>query len=195
MRHIIAALQVSVDGFIEGPQGELDWVDSWEDPFNLSDQIDACILGRGMYAGYEHYWRAIVDNPTKVLSFTGKVATPGEIRYARFADRTPHYVLSTTLQSLEWQAARIVRTVDDVRRLKQQPGRDIYAVGGATLVGSLMNADLIDELRVVVHPIVLGGGKALFKDVDQRHALQLIKATQIGSGRVELDYRRQRVAA
>ena len=63
MRKIIAALQVSVDGFIEGRNGELDWVDTWEDPFDLSHQIDACLLGAGMYSGYEQYWRAILANP------------------------------------------------------------------------------------------------------------------------------------
>ena len=74
MRKIIAALQVSVDGFIEGPNGELDWVDTWEDPFDLSHQIDACILGAGMYPGYEQYWRAILANPEGILPFTGRVA-------------------------------------------------------------------------------------------------------------------------
>ena len=82
MRKIIAALQVSVDGFIEGPNGELDWVDTWEDPFDLSHQIDACVLGAGMYPGYEQYWRAILANPGGILPFTGRVATPGEIEYA-----------------------------------------------------------------------------------------------------------------
>jgi dihydrofolate reductase len=63
MRKIIAGLIVSVDGFIEGANGELDWVETWEDPFDLLPQIDTCILGRGMYAGYEQYWAAILANP------------------------------------------------------------------------------------------------------------------------------------
>ena len=75
MRKIIAALVVSVDGFIEGPNGELDWVDTWEDPFDLLPQIDTCILGRGMYPGYEQYWGAILANPEGVLPFTRKVAS------------------------------------------------------------------------------------------------------------------------
>lgn len=188
MRKIIAALVVSVDGFIEGPNGELDWVDTWEDPFDLLPQIDTCILGRGMYPGYEQYWGAILADPKGILPVTGKVATEGEIAYARFAERTPHIVLSKTLDNVAWKNTRIVRDVDEIRRMKLQPGKDMHAVGGATMVGSLMNARLVDELRLVVHPIVLGAGKALFKDVKQRHPLTLRDVKALESGLVRLTY-------
>jgi dihydrofolate reductase len=190
VRKIIAALVVSVDGFIEGPNGELDWVDTWEDPFDLLPQIDTCILGRRMYPGYEQYWGAILANPDGVLSFTGRVATKGEIEYARFAEGTPHVVLSRTLDTVGWTNTRIVRDVEDIRRTKQQPGKDMHAVGGATLVGSLMNQCLIDELRLVVHPIVLGGGTALFKHVTERHALRYLETKPLKSGLVRLTYSR-----
>lgn len=111
MRKIIAALVVSVDGFIEGANGELDWVETWEDPFDLLPQIDTCILGRAMYPGYEQYWRAILANPTGMLTSTGRVATQGEIDYAHFADKTPHVVLSRTLQHVGGKNTRIVRDV------------------------------------------------------------------------------------
>lgn len=188
MRKIIAALVVSVDGFIEGPNGELDWVDSWEDPFDLLPQIDTCILGRGMYPAYEQYWGAILANPEGPLPFTGKIATKGEVAYARFAEKTPHIVLSRTLEMVAWKNTRIVRDVEEIRRAKQQPGKDMHAVGGATLVCSLMNQGLIDELRLVVNPIVLGGGKALFKDVKERHALKFLGAKPLESGLVRLTY-------
>jgi dihydrofolate reductase len=188
MRKIIAALITSLDGFIEGPSGELDWVDSWEDPFDILAQIDACSLGGGVYPGYEQYWGAILANPEGVLPFTGRVATKGEIDYAHFAARTPHIVLSKTLKDVAWTNTRIVRDIQDLRALKEQPGKDMHAVGGATLVSSLMNAGLIDELRIVVQPIVLGGGKALFKDVKERHALTLLGAKRMRSGMVRLRY-------
>ena len=188
MRKIIAAQVVSVDGFIEGPNGELDWVDSWEDTFDLLPQIDTCIFGGGMYPGYELYWGAILANPEGILPFTGKIATEGEIAYARFAAGTPHIVLTKTLCNVAWKNTRIVRDVDEIRRLKHQPGKDMHAVGGATLVGSLMNESLIDEFRLVVHPIVLGGGKALFKDVKQRRALTLHDVKTLESGLVRLTY-------
>jgi dihydrofolate reductase len=188
MRKIVAALVVSVDGFIEGPNGELDWVDTWEDLFDLLPHIDTCILGRRMYPGYEQYWGAILANPGAVLPFTGRVATKGEIAYARFAERTPHVVLSRTLDAVAWKNTRIVRDVEDIRGMKQQPGKDMHAVGGATLVGSLMNQRLIDELRLVVHPIVLGGGTALFKDVTERRALKHLDTKPLKSGLVRLTY-------
>src|SRR5262245_16453220 len=174
MRKIIAAQVVSLDGFIEGTHGELDWVDTWEDPFDLLPQIDACILGRGMYSGYEQYWGAILANPEGLLPFTGRVASEGEIAYARFAASTPHMVLSRTLDSVAWKNTRIVRDVAAIRRMTQQPGKDMHAVGGATLIGSLMHQRLSDELRRVVYPIILGGGKALCKDVKERQALTLL---------------------
>jgi dihydrofolate reductase len=188
MRKIIAALVMSVDGFIEGPNGELDWVDTWEDPFDLLPQIDTCILGRRMYPAYEQYWGAILANPQGALPFTGKVASEGEIAYAHFAERTPHIVLSRTLDKVSSRNTRIVRDVEEIRRMKQQPGKDMHAVGGATLVCSLMNQRLIDEFRLIVYPIILGGGKALFKDVKERHALKFLGAKPLKSGLVRLTY-------
>jgi dihydrofolate reductase len=189
MRKIIAALRVSLDGFIEGPNEELDWVDTWEDPFDICHQVDTCILGRRMYPGYEQYWATILADPESVLPFTGRVASKGEIEYARFAGKTPHIVLSRTLNEVSWKNTRIVRTAVEIRKMKQQAGKDMYAVGGATLVSSLMNLGLIDELRLVVQPVILGGGKALFKDVNERHALKFVEAKPLESGMVHLTYR------
>jgi dihydrofolate reductase len=188
MRKLIAALQVSLDGFIEGPKGEVDWVRTWEDSFDLLPQIDTFILGGGMYPGYEQYWLAILANPEGILPLTGGVASRGEVEYARFADSTPHVVLSRTLDEVSWRTTRIVRDVEDIRALKQQPGKDMHVLGGATLVSSLMNEGLIDELRLTVHPIVLGEGKALFKDVKERHLLELVRASPLTSDRVSLTY-------
>ena len=188
MRKLIAALQVSLDGFIEGPRGELDWIGTWEDTFDLLPQIDTLVLGGGMYPGYEEYWSAVQADPHRELPFTGKPASAGEIEYARFAHATSHVVLSTTLDTASWETTRIVRDVEEIGALKAQPGKDVQAVGGATLVSSLMNRGLVDELRLVVHPLVLGGGTALFKDVTGRHPLRLLEAKPFGSGQVRLTY-------
>jgi len=192
-RKIIAALQVSVDGSIEGPNGEMDWAmaedeDSWKDIFEMLSHVDTLILGRRMYPGYEQYWLAVLANPDGVLPFSGRVASKNEIDYARFADRTPHIVLSKTLDKVSWKTTRIVRDVEEIRRLKQQSGKDIYAVGGATLVSSLMNLGLIDEIQLLVNPLILGGGKALFKDVKDRQTLKLVQAKPLKSGKVSLIY-------
>jgi dihydrofolate reductase len=188
MRKIIAALQVSLDGFIEGPNEELDWVDSWEDPFDIIGNVDAFILGARMYPGYEQYWQAVLDNPRGNLPFTSRPATEGEIAYAKFAGRTHHIVVSSTLQAVSWKNTSIVRDLDEVRRLKETSGSGMHAVGGATLVSSLMNAGLVDEIRLVVQPIILGGGKPLFKDVKARHSLTLLTARPLKAGAVSLNY-------
>jgi dihydrofolate reductase len=184
---------VTLDGFIEGANGELDWAmaddeESWKAAFELCDTVDTCLLGRVMYPGYEQYWLAVLANPEGPLPFSGQPATKREIAYARWADKTPHIVLSTTLDKVAWKTTRLVRDVDEIHKLKAQAGKNIYVVGGATLVSSLMNAGLIDELRLNVHPLILGGGKPLFKDVKQRQALQLTRMKRFGSGIVRLTY-------
>lgn len=122
-RRIIAALQVSLDGLIEGPEGEVDWIDNWDDPFEVLPEIDTCFLGGGMYPGYEQYWLSILADPTGVQPLTGRPASGDEIAYARFADRTPHVDLSRTLDDVTWKTARIARDVEEIRTLKQQPER------------------------------------------------------------------------
>jgi dihydrofolate reductase len=171
MRKTIAALQTSLNGFIEGPNGELD---------ETRDSVDTCTLGRVMYPGYEQYWQDVLAHPGQYDN--------NEVAYACWADQTPHIVLSKTLDRVAWKTTRIVRDVDDTRKLKQAPGKDMYVVGGATLVSSLMNLGLIDELRLMVNPVILGGGKSLFKDVKERYVLKLIRVQPLKSGKVSLTY-------
>ena len=187
MRRIIAALQTSVDGFIEGPNGELDWAmaedeETWRDMDETLSLVDTFILGRGMYPAYEQYWLALLANPT---------GTKNENAYARHADKIPHIVLSKTLDKVAWKVTRIVRDVEEIRKMKQRPGKDMLTFGGAALVSSLMNLGLIDELRLMVNPIILGGGKALFKDVKEQQSLKLIRAKPLKSGKVSLTYSTQ----
>src|SRR5262245_30930648 len=97
MRKVIAGMRVSVDEKVEGPEGYADWVDAWVDDYGVSSRVDACVLGAGMYPGYEQYWSVIQNAPDKPHPMSGNVPTPREIEYARFAAKTPHYVLSRTL--------------------------------------------------------------------------------------------------
>lgn len=127
-------------------------------------------------------------DPGGILPFSDRVASKNEIAYARLADSRQHIVLSSSLDKVAWKTTRIVRYVEDIQKMKQQPGKDMFAVGGATLVSSLMNLGLIDELRLMVNPLILGGGMALFKDVKERHSLKLIKAKPLKSGKVSLTY-------
>jgi dihydrofolate reductase len=190
-RKMIAALQVSLDGFTQGSdQGGTEWVESWADALALIPDVDAFVQGSHMYPGYGMYWEAIYQDPNAVAPFQDRVPNEREIEYAKFAAKTPHYVVSNTLESVSWPpTARIVQKLDELRSLKGQPGKNIYVVGGPTLVTSLMNEHLLDELKLIVHPLLLGGGKALFAGVSQRRSLQFVDATPAPSGRLILSYR------
>ncbi len=132
---------MSVDEFIEGPNGELDWAmeedeKSWKNVSAMLDSVDACLLGRVMYPDYEKFWMAVLANPTGVLPLTGKVPTTNEIAYARWADKTPHFVVSKTLKKVDWKTTRIIRDAEDIPSMKEAAGKNIYLVGGASLVSS-----------------------------------------------------------
>jgi dihydrofolate reductase len=142
-----------------------------------------------MYPDYGEYWEAIHANPGRVPPFQDRIPSKSEVAYARLAARTPHVVLSTTLKGVSWPAAQIIRSVAELRTLKAQPGKNMYVVGGATLVASLLNEGLIDELRLIVHPTVLGRGQALFGGVGKRLSLDLVQAKSTESGRVIVTYR------
>lgn len=190
MRKMIAGMQVSLDGFTQGSDqtGE-DWVDSWADALELIPDVDAFVQGAGMYPGYGMYWAAIHADPQGVPPFQERLPYEREVAYARRAAETPHYVVSKTLESVSWPpTARIVRDLEPLRELKQQKGRNIYVVGGPTLVSNLLNAGLLDELRLIVHPLLLGSGRALFEGVGERRQLSFIGAETAASGRVVLSY-------
>jgi dihydrofolate reductase len=188
---MIAALQVSLDGFTQGTdRGAEEWVDSWADALGLIPDVDAFVQGAGMYPGYGMYWAAIHADPESVPPFQTRPPYEREVEYARFAAKTPHYVVSKTLDHVEWPpGAKMVRDLAQVRELKSQAGKNIYVVGGPTLVTSLLNAGLLDELRLIVHPLLLGGGKALFEGVTVRRSLQFVHAEPTNAGRVVLSYR------
>ena len=185
----VAALQVSLDGYVAGPEGELDWVDSWADSLGLVGEVDAFVLGRGMFDnGYEAYWDAALADTETASEIFGREPYPREVDYAQVAHATPHIVLSKTMTDAVWPNVRIARDVADVAVLKDQPGHSVYVVGGPGLVATLMNARLIDELRLIVHPLILGGGTALFGGIEQRRELELFEATPGTDGRVNLTY-------
>jgi dihydrofolate reductase len=188
VRKLIAGMKISVDGKMEGPEGMADWVDAWSEDYGLTPQIDACLLGAGTYPGYERYWTSIQNEPKTPVWITGKPPTPAEIEWARFMAQIPHYVLSSTLTSALWPTTRFVRGLDEISALKQQPGKDIYLVGGARTTASLIDAGLVDELRLIAHPLIAGGGKALFATTQHRRGLELRKVQQGQGGRVSMTY-------
>lgn len=188
MRKLIAGMKITIDGMIQGPDGTADWVEAWSDDYGLTPQIDACLLGGGMYPGYEGYWTGIQNEPGKSAWITGNPPTPAELEWARFAARTPHYVLSNTLTSAQWHNTRFIRTLEEIGNLKRQPGKDIYLIGGARTTASLVDAGLVDEVRLLVYPLLAGEGKPLFASSERRHRLELRKAEPLPNGRLSLIY-------
>jgi dihydrofolate reductase len=194
MRKLIAAMKMSVDGKIaakkaEGAsEGEADWVHAWSEDYGLTPQIDACLIGGGMYPGYEQYWSSIQNEPDKPVWVTGNAPTPAELVWASFAAQTPHYVLSKTVTSARWPKTRFIKGVEDVAALKQQSGKDIYLLGGARVTASLIDAGLVDELRLIVYPLIVGEGKALFETTERRRGFELRKVQDLADGRVSLIY-------
>jgi dihydrofolate reductase len=188
MRKLITAMKISLDGKFEGPQGYADWVAAWSDDYGLTPQIDACVLGGRMYPGYEQYWTPIQDEPDKLHPQTGAAPTPAEVEWARFAGRTPHYVVSRTLTSAAWPGTRFLRGLDDLGALKQEPGRDIYLMGGGAITAAAIDAGLVDEIRLIVYPVIAGGEKALFTSSAVRRGLELRKVDQLPDGRLSLVY-------
>ena len=188
-RRFIAAMQVTLDGYSPGGP-EADWVDSWADGLELLPPVDAFVLGGGMFPGYEAFWAAVREDPAAAAEWLGRDVYPREIEYARVAAETPHLVLSTTIHDAAWPTARIVRGLDELRAFKSQPGGPVYVVGGAGLVRSLIDEALIDELRLIVHPVALGAGTGagLFDGIAQRRDLELTGSERTPAGRVHLTY-------
>jgi dihydrofolate reductase len=188
-RALISAMQVTLDGYVLGPEGDADSFDSWADGLELLPPVDAFVLGGGMFGGYEQFWAAILDDTGAATDMLGRDPYPREVAYARLAAETPHLVLSTTITDTSWPTARIVRDIGEIRTLRQQPGKAFYVVGGPGLVASLVNAGLLDELRLIVHPVVTGGGTALFGGIAARQTLEFVSAEPAAFGRLHLTYR------
>jgi dihydrofolate reductase len=163
-------------------------VDAWSDDFGLTAQIDACVLGGGMYPNYEQYWTAIQEAPRELNPMGVGVPTKAEVEWARFAAATPHYVVSRTLTSAKWPQTTILRGLDQIEALKRdQPGRDIYVMGGAEILRACLKAGLVDELRFIVHPLIAGEGTPLFT-APERRGLELRHVEKLSDGRVSLVY-------
>jgi dihydrofolate reductase len=181
-RKLIYSMSVSLDGFIAGPNGEIDWSAPDEELHRFHNQqtreLGAHLCGRQLYEVMA-YWDTDDESRLAVAQ-----------EFAGIWREIPKIVFSRTLDRVEGNA-RLVRDdiADEVTRLREQPGKEI-AVGGAGLASSLMELGLIDEFRPFVHPVVLGGGTPYFPPLDQRINLELVESRKFGSGVVYLRYQR-----
>lgn len=174
MRKVIVSEYVSLDGVMEEPAWTMPY---WNDEiakfkFDELFASDALLLGRVTYQGFAKAWPSMTDEQG-------------------FADRMnslPKYVASRTLEEAEWNATLIKENIaEEVSKLKQQSGQNLLVYGSADFVHTLMQHDLIDEYRLLVYPVVLGGGKRLFKD-GSKTTLKLVETKTFSSGVVVLTY-------
>jgi dihydrofolate reductase len=191
MRKIIVSEFVTLDGVMQAPGGPEEDTSSgfkhggWSFKFR-DDQVpkykldelaasDALLLGRKTYDIFAAYWPKAKD----VVGFGDKM------------NNMPKYVVSTTLKKVDWNNSRLIKTnvAEEARKLKQQPGKDILVYGSAKLVNTLLQHDLVDELRLMVHPVVLGSGRRLFDDhAETLEPLELAESKTFPSGIVLLSY-------
>ena len=183
-RRLIYSMTVSLDGFIAGPSGEIDWSAPDEELHRFHNEqtreLGAHLCGRRLYEVMV-YWETADRNPS---------ASDYELEFARIWKALPKLVFSRTLEQVEGNA-RLVRegVAEEVARLKEQPGKDI-AVGGAGLASSLIELGLVDDFRLFVSPVVLGAGTPYFPAVRERIGLELVETRTFGNRVVYLRYRR-----
>ena len=174
MRKLIAALNMTLDGFCDHTAGLPD-EEIHEHYTERLGQGDAILYGRTTYQLME-FWRTILDNPSEEKSMND---------FATAIDKIPKIVFSRTIKNVEWESATIAKRElkDEVLELKQQSGKDIF-VGSRSLIIQLIKLDLIDEFQLCVHPVVVGSGMPLFENIDQRTILKLIKTKIFRSGAI-----------
>ena len=173
-RKLKLQVQMTVDGFVAGPEGQLDWMSRNLDEgviariVQLTESSDTILLGRGMTAGFIDYWEAVQPQSPEYV-------------FARKMVDTPKVVFSKTLTRVAGKNVRVESgdLVQAVMHLKEQRGKDIVVYGGATFVSALIEHDLIDELNIFVNPVAIGRGMRIFKD---RKALRSIGSTAYPSG-------------
>jgi dihydrofolate reductase len=178
MRKVIAAINTTLDGFCD--HTAIDPDDEIHQHYaDLLQQAGVLLYGRITYQLME-YWRDVLEHPT------GNKSTDD---FARIMDSTPKIVFSHTLKNLDWDSARLAEQdlKTEVEALKQQPGKDIY-IGSPSLIVALSNLHLIDEYQLCFHPVILGRGLPLFKNIIERTVLQYSHSKTFSSGAVILYY-------
>ena len=176
---------MTIDGFVAGPKGEMDWTSiNWGDDINnyvtsITEPIDTIVLGRKLAEGFIPYWAGVAANPNDPEVTSGRVFTD-----------TPKVVFSKTLDKSKWDNTILAKgdLVDEIKKLKNQTGKDIMAYGGATFVSALIKNRLIDEYHIFINPTAIGNGMAIFKELNVKQNLALVNSRSFDCGIVVLNY-------
>ena len=181
---------MSIDGYIAGPNGEMDWmVWDWDDElknhvFDLTEPVDTIILGRKMTDGFVSHWSDVMNKPDDPF-----------YAFAKKMIETPKVVFTKTLKKSQWVNTSIATgdLTDEIMKLKNEKGRDIIVYGGATFDSSLIKAGLIDEFHLFINPAAIGrSSMTIFKDINEIQKFSMIKSTPFDCGIVELHYEPKR---
>lgn len=178
-------MHISLDGFVAGPNGEMDWINVDEEIFDhVSKRIgkgDTALYGRVTYQMMENYWPTAGDQPT---------ATKHDIEHSEWYDKVHKVVLSKTMKDEDLANTKIIseNLSERINEIKQQPGEDILLFGSPKATHSLIQLNLIDGYWLFVNPIILGQGIPLFVDIKDKIKLKLLTTQQFTSGVTELSY-------
>jgi dihydrofolate reductase len=189
MRKLKLQVQMTVDGYIAGLNGEMDFmVWNWDDELKhyvetITAPVDCIVLGRKLAEGFIPHWAGVAANPDDEDFTTAK----------RFTD-IHKVVFTQTLNQSEWNNTVLAKgnLVDEVTQLKKQEGNDIIAYGGATFVSALIQHRLIDEFHLFINPTAIGNGMTIFKKLNSKQDLTLVKSTSSECGIVVLNYKPKR---
>ena len=185
MRKLILFMHVSLDGFVDGPKGEMDWIKVDEEIFDytgvLVDKADTALYGRVTYEMMENYWPTAADKPN---------ASKHDIEHSRWYSKVKKVVVSGTMSEKVPANTQIVGkdlTVE-IQKLKQMPGSYILMLGSPRASHSLMKLNLIDEFWLFLNPIILGEGMPFFKNISDITKLKLAETKEFSSGVIALHY-------
>ena len=188
MRKLKLQVQMTIDGFIAGPNGEMDWmVWDWDDKLKqfvgeLTESVDCIVLGRKLAEGFVPHWAGIAADPDNPEYEAGR----------KFTD-TPKVVFTRSLENSNWDSTVLAKgdLSAEISNLKKQDGKDIIAYGGANFVSSLVREGLIDEYYLFVNPAAIGRGLAIFQELDNLQDLTLVKSASYECGIVVLNYKQK----
>ena len=189
MRKLVLFIHTSLDGFVAGPNGEMDWINVDEEIFDFAGQrtneADTALYGRVTYQMMESYWPTAAQLPT---------ATKHDVEHSRWYNRVTKVVLSKTMNEVSLTNTKIIdgNLAAEIVKLKQDAGKDILMFGSPTAAHSLMTEKLIDDYWLFVNPVLLGRGIPLFKGIADKVALKLVASNMFSSGVVCLHYEYKR---